>query len=531
MLRSRAEETPDFPLVQEVGRQPVTASEVHLSALRLASAMDRFRISPGDRVAVMLRPSSTALCAWIAASWLRAWEVPVNPDYKGAPLVHFLNDSKSILMLVDIGSWPAVASIAPQLTDLRLVVAVGGDVPAPLSGIATTTLEDFVADARDDEKTGPRESDPYAVVYTSGTTGPSKGVLRPWGGLHESRHVVFPDDISNSYEAPAVYAPWPTFHSSGKTSSLIAIQRGMRLIVRSQFSLSRFWEEVREHNCTHALLVSTGARLWKARKESHRDTSMARCFGLPLFPEAREFEEFFGVRLSSGWGMTEIGLPLGQPRPTSTLSCGRPVDGFEMRVVDEHDYEVKAGQVGELIVRHRDPWRIAIGYLDRPEESHKAWRNGWFHTGDALRVDNNGDYYFVDRLKDYIRYRGNNISSREVEAEVDSHPAVAQSACVGVRASTAQLGDEEVKVFVKLKHGTSLTAPELCAYLESRLPDMMLPRFVEFVDALPVTPTEKVRKVELRQRALGSETWDRLAPDRSDAAATGPAATTEHASA
>lgn len=518
MLRQRAEDSPDFPLVQEIGGETVTAQSVHERTVRLANALSSHGVERGECVAVMLPASLTALVTWVGAAWLSACEVPINPEFKGRTLIHTLNDSRARILIIAPGTVHEVCAVAPELKYLRTMVVVGGKIEASLPGVAVLTYEEFIDGASLVEHVGPHESDPYAVVYTSGTTGPSKGVLRPWGGFHESRHVVFPDDRTADHDMPAVYAPWPTFHSSGKTSSLVAIQRGMRLVIRSKFSLSSFWREVQDFHCTHALMPSVGPKLWTNRSAEYRNTPLARVFANPLFPEARDFEEYFNLRISSAWGMTEIGLALGVSRPGPTLSCGRPVDGFDVRIVDDEDYEVPDGEVGELIVRHRDPWQIATGYFNRPDATLKAWRNGWFHSGDVLRKDDDGNYHFVDRANDYLRYQGHNISAREVESEVDSHPSVVQSACVGVRTGVvdpvtnkAALGDEEVRLFVVSSPASPVDPSELWDYLEARMPRMMVPRYIDIVDTLPLTPTQKVRKVDLRERALGPCTWDRKA--------------------
>ncbi|GAA4475025.1 ATP-dependent acyl-CoA ligase [Rhodococcus olei] len=526
MLRQRAEDTPDFPLVHEIGGATTTASEVHETSVRLANALEKFGVAAGDRVAVMLPPSLKALLTWMGSAWLSAWEVPVNHEFKGRSLTHALNDCQATILIVSADLVHEVCVVASELSDLRTVVVVGGTEVSMPGAITVLGWDEFMASGGLKEHVGPRESDPYAIVYTSGTTGPSKGVLRPWGGFSESHKVVFPNDRTADHENPAVYAPWPTFHSSGKTSALVAIQRGMRLVLRNQFSLSKFWREVEEHHCTHALMVSVGPKLWANRSDEDRNTPLARVFANPLFPEAAEFEEFFGLRISSAWGMTEIGLALAINRPGPKMSCGRPVESFQLRIVDENDYEVTPGHVGELIVRHERPWQLATGYFGRPEATANAWRNGWFHTGDALRMDADGDYHFVDRVKDYVRFRGHNISAREVEVEVNGHPSVAQSACVGVRAGVIDpvtqqitLGDEEVRVFVVPAAGATVDPASLWQYLSDRMPRMMVPRYIDVVQDLPMTPTHKIRKVELRDRAVAPDTWDRHADQLRPAAA------------
>jgi crotonobetaine/carnitine-CoA ligase len=180
---------------------------------------------------------------------------------------------------------------------------------------------------------------------------------------------------------------------------------------------------------------------------------------------------------------------------------------YEAKIVDEHDLEVPTGTVGELVVRSADPWVLTRGYHGMPDVTAAAWRNGWFHTGDGFMVDEDGWFYFVDRIKDAIRRRGENISSFEVEAHVNEHPAVQESAAVGV---PSELGEDEIKVAVVVRAGETLDPAALVEFLAPRMPRFMIPRYVEIVDALPKTDaTMRTRKVELRERRVSPSTWDR----------------------
>ena len=193
------------------------------------------------------------------------------------------------------------------------------------------------------------------------------------------------------------------------------------------------------------------------------------------------------------------------------MSCGVIRESYDARVVDEHDQPVETGEVGELILRSELPWTLNAGYLNNPEATAEAWRNGWFHTGDGFICDVHGNYYFIDRLKDCIRRRGENISSFEVESYVAEHPAIGQSAAVAVKRTEEPGANEEIKVVAVLVEGETLDAAELIRWLIPRMPRFMIPRYVEFVDELPRTPTMKVRKKLLREDALNEHTWDREA--------------------
>ena len=517
MIRCRAETSPEAHLIEPVDGCPITIGEFHVSSVRLAHALERVGIKPCDCVASMLEASPLAVEVWMAAAWLRAYEVPVNPDYRGASLLHTLNDSAARVLITRDTLLPRVEAIAGSLPHLEAVVVTGTAACAPEgfpSRIVVVGYEEFVDHDDLSEFPGPRHSDAYALNYTSGTTGPSKGVLRGWAGLHASLQTVFPDDVED-YDDPAVYSPWAMFHSSGKISALAAVQSGARLVQRSGFSLSEFWQDISKSRCTHAALFSVGARLWEARSARWATNPLRRAFVIPLFPGFDEFARFFDVRVASAWGMTEIGQPLSAPAPRDWRSCGTVVPGYEVRLVDEFDEEVPRGEPGQLIVRHDRPWHIATRYLGRPDATAAAWQNGWFHTGDVLREDEDGNFFFVDRMKDYIRQRGHNVSSLEVEQEVLAHPDVTECACVGVRqqlsdASPTVVGDEEIKIFAVLRAGAVGDEAALSEFLQDRLPRQMLPRFIEFVTDLPRTPTMKVRKVELRERGNSMQTWDRL---------------------
>ena len=207
--------------------------------------------------------------------------------------------------------------------------------------------------------------------------------------------------------------------------------------------------------------------------------------------------------------MTEISTPLvSGPNPSPVGTCGRPRSGVDVRIVDEHDCEVEPGAVGELIVRTDRPWAMNHGYFRNPEATARAWRNGWFHTGDAFRVDAAGNYFFVDRIKDAIRRRGENISSFEVETEVGAHPAVKEAAAVAVASDE---GEDEVLVAVSLADGARLDPEDLIRFLLPRMAHFMVPRYVRVVDELPKTPTQKVQKHVLRTEGLTADTWDRAA--------------------
>jgi crotonobetaine/carnitine-CoA ligase len=284
--------------------------------------------------------------------------------------------------------------------------------------------------------------------------------------------------------------------------------------LRDVFSLTEFWSDIRTHGVTATGIIGVIASFLMSvpRAPDDADSPLKSCSMGPLVANVDEFKERFGVRVSTGYGMTEIGAPLASDgwNLANATSCGRVrtgYPGYEVRVVDEHDEPVGPGVVGELVVRASEPWVLNVGYYNMPAETAAAWRNGWFHTGDGFRYDEEGNFYFVDRIKDAIRRRGENISSFEVEAYVARHPAVQEVAALGV---PAEHGEDEVKICVVVRPGATLDPQELIEFLAPDMPRFMVPRYVEIVEQLPKTPTHRVRKVELRA-GTGTGTWDREA--------------------
>jgi crotonobetaine/carnitine-CoA ligase len=292
------------------------------------------------------------------------------------------------------------------------------------------------------------------------------------------------------------------FHVGGPYALLWALIYGGSTVVVEAFSVSRFWDVVRRYEITTVGLLGSMAQFLVKQPESADDTKhpLLSVIIAPFDENAIAFGKRFRVPIYTEFNMTELAVPLwAGPNPQVSGSCGRPQPGVELRLVDEHDIEVPPGAAGELVVRAAEPWTISHGYLNDAAATARAWRNGWFHTGDLVRRDAAGNYFFVDRLNDALRRRGENISSAEVEAPVLAHPDVRECAAIGV---PSEFGEHDVMLVVLPREGCGLTAPELFDYLRPRLPRFMLPRYIEFVADFPRTPTEKIQKAELRRRGV-----------------------------
>ncbi|WP_157756821.1 AMP-binding protein [Plantactinospora sp. KBS50] len=308
---------------------------------------------------------------------------------------------------------------------------------------------------------------------------------------------------------PCYYSPYPFHHMASRAPLHLMALLGGRVVLRPAFKTDLFWPEVRRYGCTSTELLGTMALFLvnAAPSPSDRDNPLHSVLVVPLVTRVAEFCERFDVRVWTVYNMTELSIPLvsdGFDLANDT-SCGRVRPGYRVLLVDRDDEPVPVGEVGELVVRAERPWALMAGYWDMPEATVAAWRNQWLHTGDAFRQDEDGNFYFLDRIKDTIRRRGENISSLELEAEVRAVDGVADCAAVGV---PSEVGEEEVKIVVVRRAGAAMTEAELRNELVERLPRFMVPRYVEWVDELPKTPTQKVRKGALRESWRTASTWD-----------------------
>jgi crotonobetaine/carnitine-CoA ligase len=281
-------------------------------------------------------------------------------------------------------------------------------------------------------------------------------------------------------------------------------------VIYEKFSASRFWDQVRKHKATMFNSLGAIAQFIYSQpgKPDDGDNPLRVCAAYPMPPEIyTDFEKRYNLKVVEGYGLTELAIITYNPWDAPKIgSCGKETRSFEVRIVDEDDWPVPAGTVGEIVARGRVPWATALGYQNMPEKTVELVRNHFYHTGDAGCLDEEGYLFFRDRIKDYIRRRGENISSAEIERVVNSHPLVAESAAISVK---SELSEDEVKVVVILKPGQELPPEELLAFCEERMPYFAVPRFVEYVDGFPKTANEKVQKARLREAGITPATWDR----------------------
>ena len=496
ILERNADEKPDEVFVTFEDGSTWTRAEGLKQAYAAANALRGRGVVQGDRVALFLPNGKDFLRAWWGAVTLGAAIVPINLAYRGDLLEHHLTLSK-----------PRIA-IASDKYDEQMDSSTAG---AKLERVAPGELDlsDETAPALD----RPIEYwDAHLLLLTSGTTGPSKlaEISYQCGYLGGSWFI----EGWSADENDVLLLDLPLFHGGALYKASAALTHRARLAIRTAPELSRYWEVARETGATMSLLLSSMVPFLMSRPPSDADQahSLRAVVTTPLPANPEAFMDRFGIAsLAVGYGSTEGAASIGH-RPDLPLVAGysgRVRDGFEVRLVDEFDREVPVGEPGEAIVRTDKPWCLMNGYVSNPEAQAAVMRNGWFHSGDLLRKDELGNFFFVDRGKDALRRRGENVSSFEVESVVNTFPGVAESACVAYQAP--DLVDDEVKVWVVPVAGQDVDPEQLFLHCVDRMPYFMVPQFLEILSEIPKTPTARPKKYILRERGNSEATWNRTA--------------------
>lgn len=505
ILEDKAALMGDAPLI--VGEGELSYREARDKAAALAGGLASLGVERGDRVLTMLPNTVEAVIAFLGIAWAGAIGVPVNTAYKGDILRYVMSDADARVLIIDAEYLPVFTEVAAEITGVSSVVVVGETRDVP--GRRVVPWDDVLASSpapRADVTPG----DIQAIMYTSGTTGQSKGVMVPY---HQAYQYANPHTTHFQVEGEVIYVTLPLFHIGGQWQGIYAAMLANgRAVLKRKYSVSNFWADVDRYGVTQTTLLGVMAEfLWKQPpSDNDRKHTLKRVTMAPALENAAEFAERFGVRIGQGWGLTETGCVTRPPAldepPQDPQCCGRVNDElYELILVDENDRPVPPGVPGEALVRGKQPFITMAGYWRKPEATVATWRNLWLHTGDVLVQNPDGTYKFVDRLKDCIRRRGENISSLEVENSVLAHPDVRECAAVPVRTEHIE---DEVMIFVSLRPASNLTPAALHAFLKERMPAFMVPRYIEIQDDLPKTPTAKIKKDVLRSRGVGPETWD-----------------------
>lgn len=506
IIEDNAAAVPDKPFLVSRERS-LTYAGANAEMNRLARGFAGLGVGKGDRVLVMMPSGIDHILVWQALCKLGALMVPINESYRGRMLSNQVSDADAKAAVIAPKHFGVWSELDEEAAGIGTVIAYpgAGGAANPLAG---ARLMDFAELAHEDAGNLPPAVDyfdPMAILYTSGTTGPSKGVLYGYAHGHATAaplaKELTPDDV--------FYMVLPMFHTGLPHVFGTTVISGGTLAIREKFSTSQFWNDVRHFGATSTLIITTMPAWLMSAPESpaDRDHPMKKVFMVPMLKEVEAFKKRFGVEVATLFNMTEVSSPIVSGFDlVNSSSCGRARSGIAARVVDENDEPLPPGAVGELVLRSDNPWEFNLGYWRNPEATAKAWRNQWLHTGDLASMDEEGNFYFKDRLKDVIRRRGENISSFELELEVKAHPAVFECAAVPV---PSPAGEDEVKVVVSPFPGAQLTPRELVEFLEPRVPAYMVPRYIEICEEIPKTETGKVQKQRLRE--AGATGWDREA--------------------
>lgn len=505
MLQRQSERFAGRPLLRIAGRQWTHGDAAEAAAVR-AGALAAAGVARGDRIAVMCGNRIEFLETFLGAGWLGASVVPVNTASMGPQIEYFLANSEARLLVVEAGFLERLATADLGRTALRELWIVG-EAPASWTPPAGVRASSYPQGAQAIAPAAVQPGDPLAILYTSGTTGPAKGVVCPhaqyfWWGVNSAEVLgVGRDDV--------LCTTLPLFHINALNTFAQAALTGAEVVFESRFSASGFWPSMRANGATVVYLLGAMVPILLAQPEGEAEREHRVRIGLgPGVPSAagQAFRARTGVALLEGYGSTETNFAIAtapdSPRG-GVMGWLRP--GFQARVADEGDVELPAGEPGELLLRADEPHAFASGYFNMPEKTVEAWRNLWFHTGDRVVRDADGAFRFVDRIKDAIRRRGENISSFEVEQVLLSHPGVASCAVYPVQ---SELAEDEVMAALVPREGQRIDPAELARFCESRLPYFAVPRYIDVLADLPRTENGKVQKFKLRERGVSEQTWD-----------------------
>jgi crotonobetaine/carnitine-CoA ligase len=488
----------------------LTYGDLAEASARAAGMLIGLGVEPDDRVATMLDPGPTYLSAWFGSAWAGSIEVPVNTDFKGNFLEHILRESGASVLVIDARWVDRLAEI--DVPDLHHVVVVGEITGLSLGEAITINAFDVLLEAAAPaERVERSETDTVYVMYTSGTSGPSKGAI------HSNRSALWNAyawlDVLELGDDDVAYSMFPLFHVTARSAVITStIWAGGAVALRHGFSVSSFWDDVRSSGATFfAYMGSVVHLLWSAEADALDASNRVRlAFGAAAPPEiVDDFERRFGLELLEVYGSTELGLATA-PRPGQRVrgTMGQTCEHIDLQIQDEAGAEVPLGTSGEIVARPRERQAIFHGYWRNAEATVVAWRDLWFHSGDRGYLRPDGNLVFVDRIKDTIRRRGENISSFEVERAVQQHPDVAEAAAYAL---PSDVGEEEVGLAVVLRPGVAPDVPGLIRFCIAEMPRFTVPRFVRLVESLPKTPSQRIQKYKLRAEGVTADTFDRVA--------------------
>jgi crotonobetaine/carnitine-CoA ligase len=505
LLEIRVRQTPDdvFGIYAD---EDITFRKLDSRVNRLANGLTAHGVTAGQRVAVIMANHPDHIFTFLALAKLGAVWVPINTNLRGASLEFIIEQSAPRAIIVDADFWhflnpistvnkidPLIIRSLQQLAEkpdaLDFAVVSDGDDGAPC------TAGSDVAETPDDVR---------AIFFTSGTTGPPKGAP-----LTERMLTTCAAAAGRAADARAgdVFLLWePIYHTSGAQMCILALLEPVKLAIITRFSATRFWHQIRKYQVTklHYLGGVLDILLKQPVGPYDRDHKVELAFGAGCREGSwKEFEQRFGVQIREVYGMTEASCFTTLNRSGKVGSIGKPYPYFEIRIVDDNGRPVDVGHSGEIALREKEPGLIMRSYLENSGRNGGELRNGWFHTGDLACCDEEGDFYYLGRKRDSLRRRGENVSAWEVERIINAHPDVEESALVGVQ---AEVGEQDLKVFIKCASGRNLKPLDIIKWCEPRMPYFQIPRYVAFVGDFDKTPTQRILKDRLSTDS--KDCWD-----------------------
>ena len=522
ILARQADRLPDKNFIETTSGNSISYRDMHLRSNQFAWGTAAFGIESQEPVLVMLPDSIDYVTVWCGLAKRGAIEVPINLAYRKNILKRLCNDSTAKKIIIDCQYVERLEEIADDLEHLDCVILYAEDQKLDSYGTLPPKLaqtykvagfEDLFSDISTDFEPAPQFSDLVGIMYTSGTTGASKGV-----STTHSHSFCYADGAAEIFylsEEDRFYtAGLPLFHLAGQWGVCYASMiYGATVVLRKGYRNANFWPDIAEHSCTVVFLLGAIANfLWQQPKlPEDSETPLKKVGMFPVMTEHEQFRERFGVEISTGYGSTESPCPVihhfDEPLPNHQC-VGFPTGRYDVKILDENDQVCTTGIVGEICTRPRAPWEIMLNYWRQPEYTAKVVRNLWYHTGDAGYQDDEGRLFFVDRLTDSMRRRGENISSMEVEDEVNQHPDVLECAVFPV---LAEHSEQEVMVVITPQPDVTIEPEKLIRFLDQRMAYFMIPRYIEISAAIPKTPTGKMEKYKLRAKGVTPKTWDRFA--------------------
>ena len=490
-------------------QQSLTFSETQQRCLALATGFAELGIGKGDRVALYLSNCPEMVLVALAVNMLQAIWVPISTDYHGDWLADSVRRSRAKLLVTE-------SALQQRMTDIEK--SAGIEQLMVIDAAADDPRLDFnqllQQPAYQPDYAAMHYGDTCSIVWTSGTTGRSKGVMVSHNGwlrpIHQGTSVFY-----ESLPGDVIFNVLPMYHAGAwNTSVLRALAEGITVVLEKHFSVQNFWQRIRKFGATQSFtLGALHIFLWKAPPGKYDQANPLRVLQAVPMPQelVKPFEQRFGLTLvGAGFGQSEcmmITTEAGATEPLPENSIGFAKSDTLVRIFDDNDQKLAVGEVGEIRVKPLQPYIICNGYFDMPEATRAAWKDGWFCTGDLGWFDENGAFFFSDRKKDAVRFAGRNISTMEVESVVRQHPDVAEVAAYGIP-STELEAEDELKIDLVLTPGAAVTHAEIAKFINDRAPYYFVPRYMDFVASLPYTPTNKIQKYILREAGIGADTWD-----------------------